>query len=292
MNLGYVPATGGASASLTIEYGQDDWALAHLAAALGHGDDATALEARSHGWQKLYDPVSSYLWAKNADGSWATTHGDPTVQSDDFDEANAAQSLWGPWYDVSGLASVMGGNDALVARLESFFENGKADYDAINWSSPISVGSTRKWYWGGNEPDIHSVYIFALAGHPELTQKWLPWIESEVFTSGADGLPGNDDAGTMSAWLVFSMLGFYPVPGTDQYVVGAPAFPQATIAVQGGTFTITAPGAAPDNNYVQSVTLNGAPLTTPMLHHSDFKAGGSLAFTMGPAASTWGQSPP
>ena len=289
MQLGYVPASVGGSASWTIEYAQDDWALAQLAAALGHTADATTLQARSHGWQKLFDPATSYLWSKNADGSWATTHGDPTEQTDDFVEANAAQSLWGPWFDVDGLSTVLGGKDALVATLESFFEQGKADYDAIEWTEPLSSGATRKWYWGGNEPDIHSPYIFALAGHPELTQKWLPWIEGEVYTAGADGLPGNDDAGTMSAWLIFSMVGFYPVPGTDQYVIGAPAFTQAALSVPGGTFTMTAPDASPDNVYVVGVTLNGAPLTTPIIHHADLKAGGTLVFQMGPTPTTWGQ---
>jgi predicted alpha-1,2-mannosidase len=289
MQVGYVPASVGSSVSWTIEYGQDDAALAQLAAALGHTDDATALQQRLHGWQKLYDPTSGYLWSKNADGSWATTHGDPTIETDEFTEANAAQSLWGPWYDVPGLETVMGGQAALVANLESFFENGKADYDAIEWTSVTSVGAMRKWYWGGNEPDIHSPYIFALAGRPDLTQKWVPWVEGEVYTAGADGIPGNDDAGTMSAWLVFSMLGFYPVPGTDQYVLGTPAFPQATIAVSGGTFTITADPVSPDNVYVQSVMLNGAPQTSPVFHHSDLKGGGTLSFVMGPAPSTWGQ---
>ncbi|HEX3345652.1 MAG TPA: GH92 family glycosyl hydrolase, partial [Polyangiaceae bacterium] len=289
MQLGYVPASVGGSASWTIEYGQDDWALAQLATALGHTSDATTLAARSHGWQKLFDPATGYLWSKNADGSWATTHGDPTVQTGDFVEANAAQSLWGDWYDVDGIATVLGGKEQLVATLESFFEQGKADYDSIDWTEPLSVGATRKWYWGGNEPDIHSPYLFALAGHPELTQKWLPWIEGEVYTAGADGLPGNDDAGTMSAWLVFSMVGFYPIPGTDEYVVGAPAFTQATVAVPGGTFTMSAPDASPDDVYVVGVTLNGAPLTTPLLHQADLKAGGSLVFQMGPAPTTWGQ---
>jgi len=289
MQLGYVPASVGGSTSWTIEYAQDDWALAQLATALGHTADATTLQTRSHGWQKLFDPATRYLWSKNADGSWATTHGDPTEQTDEFVEANAAQSLWGPWFDVDGLSTVLGGKEALVATLESFFEQGKADYDSIEWTEPLSAGATRKWYWGGNEPDIHSPYIFALAGHPELTQKWLPWIEGEVYTAGADGLPGNDDAGTMSAWLVFSMLGFYPVPGTDQYVIGAPAFTQATISVPGGTFTMTAPGASPDNVYVVGVTLNGAPLTTPIIHHADLKAGGTLVFQMGPIPTTWGQ---
>jgi predicted alpha-1,2-mannosidase len=289
MQLGYVPASVGGSVSWTIEYGQDDWALSQMAAGLGHTADATTLQARAHGWQKLFDPVTGYLWSKNSDGSWATTHGDPTIATDEFVEANAAQSLWGPWYDVDGLSTVLGGKEAVVSTLESFFEQGKADYDAIEWSDPLSVGGMRKWYWGGNEPDIHAPYIFALAGHPELTQKWLPWIEGEVYTAGPDGLPGNDDAGTMSAWLVFSMVGFYPVPGTDQYVIGAPAFTQSTLSVQGGTFTVSAPDASPTNLYVIGVTLNGAPLATPVIHHADLKPGGTLVFQMGPTPTTWGQ---
>jgi predicted alpha-1,2-mannosidase len=299
MKLGYVPSaspgSGSSSASMTIEYGQDDAALSQLAGALGHADDAAALLARSHGWQNLYDPVSGYLWAKSADGTWATAHGDPSDATDDFTEADAAQSLWGPWYDVDGLAKVMGGRAALVANLESFFENGKADYDAVTWDDPLSAGRVRKYYWGGNEPDIHSPYLFALAGRPDLTQKWVHWIEGEVFGPGADGLPGNDDAGTMSAWLIFSMIGIYPVPGTDQYVVGAPAFPHAQLSVKGGTFTVDAHAHAtgadpsPDDAYVQSVTLNGAPLAQPIVHHADLRSGGSLVFEMGSAPSTWGQ---
>lgn len=297
MQLGYVPATSstdlGSAASLTIEYGQDDAALAQLATALGHGDDATALQNRLHGWQKLYDPKSGLLWAKLADGTWASPHGDGQGFTDDFDEADAWQSVWGPWYDVPGLEKVMGGTSALVAKLESFFEQGKADYDSIDWTATIGPHSTavpRPFYWGGNEPDIHSPYLFALAGRPDLTQKWVTWIEQEVYAPGADGIPGNDDAGTMSAWLVESMLGFYAVPGTDEYIVGTPAFPHAVVAVAGGSFTIDAANASPGNPYVQSVKLNGAPLNTPLVHQADFKAGGSLSFVMGAAPSKWGQT--
>jgi predicted alpha-1,2-mannosidase len=292
MQLGYVPEQSGGSgsgASVTIEYGQDDAALAQLATALGHSADAATLNARLHGWQKLYDPTTGLLWAKNATGAWATAHGPGTEFTDDFDEADAQQSVWGPWYDMPTMQTVMGGKAALVSKLETFFENGKADYDAVEWTAPLSVGAIRKYYWGGNEPDIHSPYLFALSGRPDLTQKWLPWIENEVYTAGADGVPGNDDAGTMSAWLVFSYLGFYGIPGTDQYVVGAPAFPKATIAVAGGSFTIEAPQVSAENVYVQSVTLNGKPLTTPILHQSDFKPAGTLSFVMGPEPSSWGQ---
>lgn len=298
MQLGYVPAKStsdlGGSVSLTIEYGQDDAALAQLAKALGHADDATALSNRLHGWQKLYDPKTGLLWSKLADGTWASSHGDGEEWTKDFVEADAWQSVWGPWYDVPGLESVMGGKSAFVARLESFFEQGKADYDAIDWGDPLKLGPTsvivpRKFYWGGNEPDIHSPYLFALAGRPDLTQKWVTWVEQEVYAPGADGIPGNDDAGTMSAWLVESMLGFYAVPGTDEYVIGTPAFPHAVIAVPGGNFTIDAPNASAGNAYVQSVKLNGAPLNTALIHHADFEPGGSLSFVMGSSPSKWGQ---
>ena len=280
MDLGFVPASIGSSASVTIEYGQDDAALAQLAGALGHADDAAALDARAHGWRKLYDPASGFLWAKNADDTWATTHGDPTIASDDFDEANAWQSVWGPWYDEGGLESVLGGREALVQKLEGFFEQGKQDYDAINWTQALSVGTRRKYFWGGNEPDIHAAYLFALAGRPDLTQKWVRWIENEVYSAGADGLPGNDDGGTMSAWLVFSALGIYPVPGTDRYVVGAPMFPHAEVKVLGGSFVVDAPNVSDANVYVRAVTLDGAPLTSSMLRHADLHAGAKLAFDM------------
>ncbi len=297
MTYGYVPAQPNnlrSSVSLTIEYGQDDLALSALATALGHTQDATTLATRLQGWRKLYDTKTGLLWAKNPDGSWASTHGDGTSESDDFDEANAQQSMWGPWYDVAGLQAVAGGKDALITKLETFFENSKADYDAVIWSNPNTVGphapgSIRHYYWASNEPSLHIAYIFALAGRPDLLQKWLPWIEAEAFTVGADGVPGNDDAGAMSAWLAFSMMGFYPYPGTDQYIVGTPAFTKSTIAVQGGTFTIEAPGASPENRYVQSVMLNGKPLTKPIFHHSDITAGGTLSFTLGSKPSTWGQ---
>ena len=298
MQLGYVPAQSatklGSSVSLTIEYGQDDAALSRLAAALGHASDATALASRARGWQKLYDTKTGLLWAKLANGSWAGPHSDGTLESEDFDEANGQQSAWGPWYDMAGLESVAGGKAAMVAKLEAYFDNSKADYDAIDWSIPTgigphAVGSIRKYYWGSNEPSIHQVYLFALAGRPDLTQKWLPWIEAETYTAGADGIPGNDDAGTMSAWLAFSMMGFYAVPGTDQYVLGAPVFTKSTIAVQGGTFTVEAQAVSGANTYVQSVMLNGKALTTPVIHHGDLKAGGSMVFTMGPSASSWGQ---
>lgn len=289
MQLGYVPASVGASVSWTLEYGQDDAALASLATALGHTGDAATLLARRSGYAKLFDPATGFLWAKNADGSWASDHSSPSEYGSDFDEANAWQSVFGAWHDVPGMTTMFGGKDAFIAKLTSFFVQGKADYDAIDWTNELSYGIQRKFFWGGNEPDIHAAYLFALLGRPDLTQRWIRWIENEIYGAGADGLPGNDDGGTMSAWLVYSALGFYPVPGTDGYVVGAPRFPAATLQLGGGPFTISAPGVSDTNLYVQSVTLDGVPLTAPVLHQADLKGGSTLAFVMGPKASIWGQ---
>lgn len=289
MQLGYVPSSVGASVSWTLEYAQDDLALAGLATALGHPEDATTLLARRTGYQKLFDPMTGFLWAKDDTGAFTSDHSAPSSYTTDFDEANAWQSVFGPWHDMPGLTGLFGGNARFVEVLEGFFEQGKADYDAINWSEPSSVGLQPAFYWGGNEPDMHTPYLFALAGRPDLTQRWVRWVENEIYGAGADGLPGNDDGGTMSAWLVYSALGFYPVPGTDSYVVGAPRLPSASLTLGGGVFTIDAPGVSDQNLYVQSVMLNGAPLTTPVLHQSDLHAGGSLVFVMGPTASSWGR---
>jgi predicted alpha-1,2-mannosidase len=292
MMLGYVPASAGnVTASLTVEYAAEDLALSALAAALGHSADAAALTARASGYRKLYDPTSGFLWAKNADGSWPSSHADPTAFQSDFDEANAWQSLWGVPLDVAGLAGVAGGKAALVSKLEQMFELTLQDYLATDFTNMLTSNAQRPYYWAGNEPDLAAAYDFALLGRPDLTQKWVAWLRASWYTPGAEGLPGNDDGGTMSAWLLFSSLGFYPLVGSDRYVIGAPLFPQASIAVGGGTFLVEAPGVSDTNLYVQSVALNGAPLTVPEIKHSDLVAGGKLSFVMGPAPSAWGRSP-
>jgi predicted alpha-1,2-mannosidase len=289
MQFGYVPASRGRSVSMTTEYANDDFGLASLAEALGHADDAAALRQRALGYRKLYDPETGFLWAKNEDGSWASFHVDPTLFTDEYAEANAWQSLWMVAPDVDGLAELAGGRAKLALHLEKFFELAKEDWDATNWDSPLSYGGMRPYYWASNQPDINAPYVFAQLGRPDLTQKWVTWIRCNHYGPGADGLPGNDDGGTMSSWFVFSALGFYPIPGTDRYIVGTPLFPHAEIAVPGGVFTIDAPGASSARFYVQSVTLNGEALDTPEIRHADLKAGGTLSFEMGSAPSAWGR---
>jgi predicted alpha-1,2-mannosidase len=289
MMYGYVPSeTGGSSVSLTTEYANDDLGLATFAAALGHTADAQALTTRAAGYRKLYDPMTGLLWSKSENGSWATPHTDPSVYADEFREANAWQSVWMVANDWDGLATTAG-KDKLLATLEQMFELSLGVYLTTNWSDPLIVGGQPPYYWAGNEPDLDAAYLFAALGRPDLTQKWVAWLRASWYTPGADGIPGNDDGGTMSAWLLWSSLGIYPLAGSDRYVLGAPLFPEATLAVSGGTFTVEGTGVSDTNIYVQSVTLNGAPLTTPFLHHADLKAGGKLSFVMGPNPSTWGQ---
>jgi predicted alpha-1,2-mannosidase len=291
MKYGYVPedvTTG--SVSWTTEFANDDLALAALADGLGHAADASALRTRAQGYRQLYDPATGFLWSKNSDGSWATPHTDPTYFGDEFVESNAWQSLWMVALDVDGLASLAGGREKLVAQLADMFEKTKVDFEGIDWSDLLKSAGQRPYYWAGNEPDIDAAYLFALLGEPELTQKWVAWLRATQYTPGADGLPGNDDSGTMSAWWAFSALGFYPLAGSDRYVVGAPLFPHAEVAVPGGTFTIDADGVSDTNLYVQSVELNGAPLVKPEIRHADLKPGGSLKFVMGPLPSAWGRA--
>lgn len=288
-NLGYVPAEVPRSVSWTIEYGQDDFALANLAQALGHAGDAATFSARAGGWKNLLDPRDGFLWSKNADGSWATTHGDPASITEEFAEANPWQSVFGPIYDHADLVQAHGGPEKFVAKLREFFVLGKEEYDLTNWRSELSAGSRRSYFWGGNEPDIHAAYLFALAGRPDLTQKWVRWVDAQMFTAGADGLPGNDDGGTMSAWLLFDWLGFYPLAGSEFFILGAPKFTAARVRVSGGTFTVLANGVSPSAIYVQSVSLDGTALTAPLLAQSRMKAGSTLTFVMGERPSAWGR---
>jgi predicted alpha-1,2-mannosidase len=290
MELGYVPSTATGSVSITTEYARDDFALASLARAVGHLDDAALLETRSHSWRALYDPSDGLLWAKKTSGEWDAAHLDPSTPSSDFIEANAWQSVWMPSHDLDGLTDLAGGREALVDQMTDMFMRSKSEWQAhVKDKAQLRDATPRPYYWAGNEPDIHAPYLFVELGRPDLTQEWVRWILDTQYGTGADGLPGNDDGGTMSAWYIFSTLGIYPLVGTDRYVIGTPLFTHAEITVAGGTFVIDAKDASGTNLYVQSATLDGAPLTTPFLTHADITATHTLELVMGPRPSSWGQ---
>lgn len=284
---GYVPAEVGRSVSLTTEYAHADFALAQLAAHLGEDIEAEAFAARAHGYRELFDPATGFLRGHYADGSMTYADNfDPLEISDDYAEANAWHSVWmAGAHDPDGLIELFGGQAAFVARLETFFEEAAAELALHPHDVMESNFEPRPYYWHGNEPDIHAAYLFAQAGRPELTARWVRWIMTELYSDRPNGLAGNDDGGTLSAWYVFSALGLYPIPGSDAYVLGVPLFPRARIAVAGGDFVIEATGEGP---YVQSVTLDDASIETAAIAHADLRAGSVLRFELGPEPSVWG----
>lgn len=293
MRLGYVPSSTNGSVSKTTEYARGDAALAGLAAALGHGDDAKRFAERARSYRALYDNKSGFLRGRAADGTFSWRAYEPTKYIDDYTEANGWQSLWMNDHDAlgadvgarpvgtgDGLIELLGGRDAFVRRLAEMFDSTRAEWDASDPGDPLAGSDRPTYYWAGNEGDIHAPYLFALAGRPELTQRWVRWLMDTQYSDGPAGLPGNDDGGTMAAWYLFSALGLFPIAGTDLYVLGAPRFPRVEVAVPGGTFTIEAPGVAAARPYAVAAALDGVPLSAPVLRHAELRAGRTLRFTM------------
>ena len=294
MKYGFLPAVTedgqkhGGTVSRTWEMAANDFALGQLAGALGHADDAAMLATRSLSYKALFDPAGGYLRGKKWDGTFASPNINPTQYSDDYVEANGIQSGWVPW-DPEGMTALFGSKDGYAAALDDMFQKTKTEWDGVD-PDPMNLkgkAAPRPYYRVGNEGDLHVPFLFTQAGRPDLAQKWVRWTMAQFFAASPDGLPGNDDGGATSCWYVFAALGFYPISGSDRYIVGVPLFEHVEIDVAGGMFTIDAPGASATKQYVQSVQLNGAPLASPELHHADLKAGGSLVFVMGDQPGAW-----
>lgn len=248
--------------SRTLEYAYDDYALAQLASALGHDDEAAELMRRSQFYRNVINPRTGYAQGRYADGSFLTR--DNAFKGCRFiTEGQPCHYTWYVPHDQRGLMECMGGRDAYVAKLDSMFSEHR--------------------YWHGNEPCHQVAYLFNYAGEPWKTQRQVRHIMDSEYHVGADGLSGNDDAGQMSAWYIFSALGFYPVcPASGEYIIASPSFARAKIHTEfGKTFTIIARNASEENIYIQSVTLNGKPYTKSYLLHEDIAAGGEMVFEMG-----------
>ncbi len=271
MQAGYVPMeNAGASAAKTLEYAFDDFALAGLASALGHADDAATFSARAGAWKKLFDPAQGYVVGRHADGTFAPAI--PLSWQDYYAEGDAWQYTFFAPHDPEGLAAAMGGKGPMLDKLEQFFTHAAC-------KTPI-VGLPQPYYWQGNEVDIFSPWLFASLGDSARTARFTRWIVASLYGDGPDGLPGNDDSGTMSAWYVFASLGFYPLAGTPTYILGSPLFTRATAHLPGGDLVVDAPGTTPRARYVGGVTLAGAPITGWRIAHPDLARGGTLGFAM------------
>jgi len=275
MQLGYVPRSAGRSVSQTTEYAHDDFALAQLAGALGHTADRDTLLARSRGWRALHDPAVGFLRGKNADGTFPTTSFDELELGEDYAEANAWHSLWmAGSHDPDGLAEILGGHDAAIAKLERFFDLAKTDWDTAD---EAAANFPRPYYWHGNEPDMNAAYVFAQLGRPDLTNEWARWIQDMMYSDQPSGVAGNDDGGTLGAWYVLSTLGLYPIPGSDRWILGAPRFPQARVVLGGRELVITAEGRGPG---VESIELDGVPIAGPTLTQAELTTATSLRFVL------------
>ena len=281
MKRGYVPIDREPeAASKTVEYAYDDWAIARMAAAMGRGDIAADFAKRAGNWRNSFDAKAGFLRARKADGSWRVPF-DPTAinYGSDYTEGNAWQYSWFVPQDQAGLFRTMGGDKAVVAKLDRMFDydNSKLDY-----SHAEDIAGLIGQYIHGNEPSHHVAYLYSYAGQPWRTQERLKQIVDSQYKPTPDGLSGNDDLGQMSAWLAFTALGFYPVtPGTNQYVIGRPFLNRAVLNLPNGKrFTITARGLSDAHRHVGSVRLNGKTLTRGFIRHEEIMAGGTLAFEM------------
>lgn len=279
--LGWVPIDEeGEAASKTLEYAFDDWTIAQVAHKLGRSDIAAEFDQRAGNWKHAYDPATGFMRARRRDGAFREPFDpDASGYGTDYTEGNAWQYSWYVPQDVAGLAAAHGGADKLLDRLDAVFD---AKVDPKVFEHMEDITGLIGWYAHGNEPSHHVAYLYAYAGQPWRTQARLAQIMASQYLPTPDGLSGNDDLGQMSAWYVFTALGFYPVtPGSNQYVIGRPFLPRATLNLPNGKrFTVIAEGLDAGHGYIGGATLNGQPLQRAFLRHEEIMAGGELRFVM------------
>ncbi|MBI5502719.1 MAG: glycoside hydrolase family 92 protein [Deltaproteobacteria bacterium] len=286
VSLGYVPMEESSDVwgpvSTTLEYALADSALATLAAAVGRSGEASEFAARARSWRSLYDAGTGLLRPRNADGSWWEPFDPDALEGSLFQprsggpgyvEGTAWQYAFFVPHDMAGLVALHG-EDVFASRLQGFFDSG------------------RFAMW--NEPDLAAPYLFDhVGGQAFRAQLVVRDAMGRFFGDGPAGLPGNDDAGTLSAWYVFSAMGMYPdAPGTARYALGSPLFDRVEVELSPGapgsrTFVIEAEGNAPDRPYIAAAELNGEPLTVPFLEHGDVVAGGVLTLHMSASPGAW-----
>lgn len=282
MKYGYFPTdlTEAESVSSTLESVYDDYAAADMAKRMGKTEDAAYFARRADFYKNLFDSSTQFMRPKKSDGTWKSPFnpsqiGHAESVGGDYTEGNAWQYTWHVQHDVPGLIALFGGEEPFLNKLDSLFtlklETTQADVTGL-------IGQ----YAHGNEPSHHVTYLYALAGRPERTQELIREIFDTQYSPKPNGLCGNDDCGQMSAWYMFSAMGFYPVnPVSGEYVFGAPQLPESVLHLADGkTFTIKAEGLSEANKYVKSITLNGEPYTKNFISHADIVKGGTLVYQM------------
>ena len=274
----------GESVSRTLECAYDDWCAAQMAKRLGRDEDAAFFLKRAGYWRNVIDPALGLARGKDTNGRWRTPFdplaiGHGAENDNDFTEGNSWQYTWHVMQDPEGLAAVLGGRERTVARLDRLFaQDERLVGDTIKCDITGLIGQ----YVHGNEPSHHVPYLYTLLGRPDKAADRIREICEKFYSPRPDGLCGNDDCGQMSAWYIFSSLGFYPFnPCGGDYVLGAPQVARGTLNPSGKRpFTVIAKGFSKENRHVRSVTLDGRPLAGCVLRHADILRGGELVFEM------------
>ncbi|QDU56305.1 GH92 family glycosyl hydrolase [Aeoliella mucimassa] len=272
--------------AVTLGNSYDDWCIAQLAEELGKQEDYELFSKRADFYKNLWNADKGFMWPKHADGSWIEPM-DPKFDGgmggrDYYDENNAYTYNWDVLHDFDGLIDLMGGPAATEAKLDQLFREGlgRSKYDF--WGKfPDSTGLIGQFV-AGNEPSFSTPYVYNRVGAPWKTQKRIRSILESWFTDTIHGVPGDEDGGGMSAWVVFSMMGFYPVtPGLPEYDLGSPIFDEVEILLPNGkTFRIVAHDNSRNNKYIEKATINGTPLDGYQLQHADVAKGGVLELQM------------
>ena len=258
--------------SETLEYASSDFAISRFAQALGDTAAYNTYASHSQYWRSLFNGESAYIHSRNSDGSYPWPL-NPAPESP-YTEGNAAQYTWMVPHNLGALITLMGGNGTAVQRLDHHF-------------TQLNGGLSLPYYYVGNEPEHGVPWTYNFAGKPAGTSGAVRRVMSESFTTGAGGLPGNDDLGATSAWYVWAALGLYPVtPGADTLAVHGGLFPSVLLQRPTGNLTIS--GGSASNQYVQALSVNGASTSHNYLRYSDIAGGGTIAYTMGSSPSSWG----
>ncbi len=273
---GYIPANRTReSVSCTLEYAYDDWCIARMAEALGHEDIASEYYRRATNYANVFDGSTRFFRGRRDDGNWLVPF-NPADADRSFTEATPWHYRFFAPHDVAGMISLFGGTESFKVALDSLFNNAPVVETELS-----DISGLHGQYAHGNEPSHHMAYLYNYIGEPWKTQELTRTLLDEMYQPVPEGICGNEDCGQMSAWYIFSSLGFYPVcPGSNEYVLTTPLFEHATLRLPGNrTLTINAEGAS-KNKYIKSVSLNGTPIEAGFITHDMLMQGGILDFVL------------
>ncbi len=283
--IGFIPVEKESeSVSKTLEYAYDDWSIAMMAKSMGEEEDYKTFLERAQNYKNVFDPSSKFMRGRYRN-TWFAPF-DPYEVNFNYTEANSWQYSFYVPHDITGFINLLGGKNVLEEQLDKLFvaENKTSGRNQVDITGLIGQ------YAHGNEPSHHMAYLYNFINKPHKTQEKTRQILTELYTNSPDGISGNEDCGQMSAWYVFSSLGFYPVtPGSNQYIIGSPLFNKGTFNLENGnTFTVEAKNNSKENKYIQAVQLNGNDYVYSFINHTDIMNGGNLVFEMTNKPTSWG----